>query len=148
MIRECPRGASSGQSTASVKSPSRQRAGLPPAMSAGRSFAPRQSETSRPAPSGRVFAAQAEEPAVVDDVVAGIVLIHGTRSRALFDTGASHSFISSSFAKTHDIEISDSADAWWVYAPEHTFSVHEECMACPVQVGDWIMPADLLVLSV
>ncbi|XP_020082447.1 uncharacterized protein LOC109706053 [Ananas comosus] len=79
-------------------------------MSARRSFVPRQSETPRPAPSGRVFAAQAKEPVVVDDVVAG----------------ASHSFISSSFAKTHDIEISDSANAWWVYAPEHTFSVHEE----------------------
>ncbi|XP_020109276.1 uncharacterized protein LOC109724754 [Ananas comosus] len=52
-----------------------------------------------------------------------------------------------SFAKTYGIEISDSSDAWWVYAPEHTFSVKEECAACPVQVGDWIMPADLLVLS-
>nr|CAD1829299.1 unnamed protein product [Ananas comosus var. bracteatus] len=101
----------------------------------------------RPAPSGRVFAAQAEDPAVVDDVVAGIVLLYGTRSRALFDTGASHSFISSSFAKTYNIEISDRPDAWWVYAPEHTFSVHEECAACPVQIGDWIMPADLLVLN-
>ncbi|XP_020102373.1 uncharacterized protein LOC109719935 [Ananas comosus] len=158
LSRECSTGPSSTQSAASVQSPFRQRAGLPPAMLAGRSFVPRQYETPRPAPSsrvdtprpapsGRVFAAQAEEPAVVDDVVAGIVLIYGTRSRALFDTGASHSFISSSFAKMHDIEISDSADAWWVYAPEHTFSVHEVCAACPVQIDDWIMPADLLVLN-
>lgn len=49
---------------------------------------------------------------MVDDVVAGIVLINGTRSRALFDTGASNSFINMSFAKTHSIEISESADAW------------------------------------
>ncbi|XP_020099005.1 uncharacterized protein LOC109717570 [Ananas comosus] len=123
MIRDCPRGASSAQSTASAQSPSRQRSGLPPAMSAGRSFVPRQyepprpassthTETPRSAPSGRVFAAQAEDPAVVDDVVAGIVLLYGIRSCALFDTGASHSFISSSFARTHDIEISDRPDAW------------------------------------
>lgn len=51
-----------------------------------------------------------------------------------------------SFAKTRGIAISESADAWWVYTPEHTFSV-KECAACPAQVGDWIMPADLHVLS-
>nr|CAD1824736.1 unnamed protein product [Ananas comosus var. bracteatus] len=79
--------------------------------------------------------------------MAGIVLINVTRTRALFDTGASNSFISMLFAKAHDIEISDSPDAWWVYAPEHTFGVEEECAACPVQISDWIMPADLLVLS-
>nr|CAD1817186.1 unnamed protein product [Ananas comosus var. bracteatus] len=102
---------------------------------------------SRAVSSSRVFAAQVEEPTVADDVVAGIVLINGTRTRALFDTGASNLFISMSFAKAHGIEISENADAWWVYAPEHTFSVKKECAACPVQIGDWIMPVGLLVLS-
>nr|CAD1829242.1 unnamed protein product [Ananas comosus var. bracteatus] len=69
-VRDCPRGASSAQPTASVQSPARQRAGSPPAMSAGHTFVPRQYEPPRPAPSGRVFAAQVEDPAVVDDVVA------------------------------------------------------------------------------
>nr|CAD1830082.1 unnamed protein product [Ananas comosus var. bracteatus] len=68
--RDCPRGASSAQPTASVQSPARQRAGSPPAMSAGHTFVPRRYEPPRPAPSGRVFAAQVEDPAVVDDVVA------------------------------------------------------------------------------
>ncbi|XP_020097653.1 uncharacterized protein LOC109716550 isoform X2 [Ananas comosus] len=88
IIRDCPRGASSAQSTASVQSPQRQRVGLPPAMSAGRTFVPRQYEpprpapstrmdAPRPAPSGRVFAAQTEDPAVVDDVVAGSRVCRG-----------------------------------------------------------------------
>ncbi|XP_020081012.1 uncharacterized protein LOC109704658 [Ananas comosus] len=81
--RDCPRGASSAQPTASVQSPARQRAGSPPAMSAGHTFVPRQYEPPRPAPSGRVFAAKVEDPAVVDDVVAGIVLLYSTRSRIL-----------------------------------------------------------------
>nr|CAD1825880.1 unnamed protein product [Ananas comosus var. bracteatus] len=147
LSRECPGGASPASSAASVQFAPRQLSGLPPAMSAGRSSVPRQPEGPRPAPSGQVFAAQVEQPAVADDVVAGIVLINGTRTRALFDTGASNSFINVSFAKAHDIEISDSPDAWWVYAPEYTFSVKEECAACQVQIGYWIMPADLLVLS-
>ncbi|XP_020082004.1 uncharacterized protein LOC109705663 [Ananas comosus] len=116
--RECPSWTSSAQTAASVQYTARQLAGLPPAMSAGRSSVLRQPEGSRVAPSGRVFAPQVEEPVVPDDVVAA-----------------------------HGIEVSDSPDAWWVYAPEHTFSVKEECMACPVQIGDWFMPADLLVLT-
>lgn len=66
---------------------------------------PRQFEGSRPAPSNRVFAAEVEGLVVVDDVVAGIVCINGIRSRALFDTGASHSFISQSFASMHGMEV-------------------------------------------
>nr|CAD1829420.1 unnamed protein product [Ananas comosus var. bracteatus] len=121
--------------------------GLPPIMSAGRSSAPQQPEAPRTAPSGRLYAAQAEDPAVPTDVVTGIILIKGIRARALFDTGASNSFIGMSFAKSHEIEMSDSPDPWWVYAPEHTFSVTKECLACPVQVGEWVMPVDLLVLK-
>nr|CAD1827475.1 unnamed protein product [Ananas comosus var. bracteatus] len=102
-------------------------------MLAGRASAPRQPKGSL-APSGRVFATQVEEPAVPDDVVAGIISINGTRASALFDTGASHSFIDASFAKTHGIEIIYSPDYWWVNAPEHSFSVHEECLAYPVQI--------------
>ncbi|XP_020082145.1 uncharacterized protein LOC109705769 [Ananas comosus] len=116
-------------------------------MSAGRSSVLRQPEGSRAAPSGRVFTTQVEEPAVPDDVVAGTVLIKGTRARALFDTGASHSFIGASFARPHGIEVLYSPDYWWVNAPEHSFSVHEECKACPVQIGEWIMLADFLVLN-
>nr|CAD1839593.1 unnamed protein product [Ananas comosus var. bracteatus] len=108
---------------------------------------PRQPEGSR-APSGRIFATQVEEqPAVPDDIVAGIILINGVRARALFDTGASHSFIDASFAKMHGMDIEHKYDYWWVNAPEHSFRVHDECLACPVQIDDWIMPVDLLVLK-
>nr|CAD1830101.1 unnamed protein product [Ananas comosus var. bracteatus] len=68
---------------------------------------------------------EVEEPVVVDDVIAGIVLIKGIISRALFDTGASHSFISRSFTSTHGIESTVSEDPWWVDALEHMFSVKE-----------------------
>lgn len=73
---------------------------------------------------------------MVDHIVAGIVLINRIRSRALFDTGASHSFISQTFASMHSMEVKVSKDAWWVDAPEHTFSVKEKCLACPIQIGD------------
>ncbi|XP_020082042.1 uncharacterized protein LOC109705703 [Ananas comosus] len=147
MSWDCPGGASPTSSATLAKYAPRQLAGLPPAMSAGRASAPRQPEGSR-ASSGRVFATQVEEQsAVPEDVVAGIILINGIRARALFETGASHSFIGASFAKTHGMEIVHNYDYWWVNAPEHLFRVHEQCLACPVQIGEWIMPANLLVLK-
>nr|CAD1835029.1 unnamed protein product [Ananas comosus var. bracteatus] len=145
--RECPRRVSPALTSASAPPAPRQFAGHQPVMSTGRAMVPRQAEGSRAAPSGPVYAAQVEEPAVADDVVAGIILVHSTRARALFDTGASNSFISKSFAKAHDIEISLCADSWWVDAPEHTFSIKDECRACRVQIGDWIMLVNLLVLN-
>lgn len=85
--------------------------GAPPsAASVGSALVPRQSEGPRSVPSGRVFAAQVEEPAAVDVVVAGIVLINGIRSRALFDTGASHSFICQSVTSIHGIEVQVNED--------------------------------------
>ncbi|XP_020081579.1 UBA domain-containing protein mud1-like [Ananas comosus] len=112
-------------------------------------MARRQPEVTRRAPSGRVFAAQAEEPAEAEEgnVVAGMVLVNGIRFRAMFDTGATHSFISRSFAEMRGIEVQLSGSTWRVDAPERSFIIRKECLACPVQVGSWIMPTRLLVLK-
>ncbi len=46
-----------------------------------------------------------EEEPTADDVVAGIISINDIQYRALIDTGASHSFISRSFALTHGLDV-------------------------------------------
>nr|CAD1837507.1 unnamed protein product [Ananas comosus var. bracteatus] len=112
-------------------------------------MAPRQLEVTRSASSGRVFAAQVEEPAEAEqrNVVAGMVLINGVRSRAMFDTGAMHSFISRPFTEMHSIEFQLSGSTWRVEGPGRAFVIRKECLACPVQVGNWIMPIRMLVLK-
>nr|CAD1820403.1 unnamed protein product [Ananas comosus var. bracteatus] len=52
---------------------------------------------------GRVFALTQHEGNTGGDVLAGIVTLSITCARAIFDTGASHSFISHSFACEHGI---------------------------------------------
>ncbi|XP_020109274.1 uncharacterized protein LOC109724753 [Ananas comosus] len=96
-------------------------------------MAQRQPEVIRSAPSGRVFAAQAEEPAEAEErnVVAG----------------ATHSFISRPFAQMHDIDIQLSGSTWRVEGPGRAFVIRKECLACPVQLGNWIMPTRMLVLK-
>ncbi|XP_020113258.1 uncharacterized protein LOC109727527 [Ananas comosus] len=68
-------------------------------------MAPRQPEMTRSAPSGWVFAAQAEEPVEVEE-------------RHVVAEG-----------------------------PERAFVIRKECSACPVQVGNWIMPIRMLMLK-
>ncbi|XP_020080886.1 uncharacterized protein LOC109704553, partial [Ananas comosus] len=152
IARDCPQGgALPALSIASAPAIPARYAMPPAAASAGRATAPRQLEPARSAPSGRMYAAQVqeEEPTEAEErnVVACMILVNGVRARALFDTGASHSFINRSFAQVHDIEISLGESVWRVEGPERAFHVRKRCLACPVQVGDWIMPVDLLVLK-
>lgn len=79
--------------------------------------------------------------------MAGIILLNGIKYRAFFDIGASYSFISRSFATTHGIDIVDTEHTIWVQIPEHAFCAKNVCCVSPVRIGDWIMPANLLVLN-
>ncbi|XP_020086721.1 uncharacterized protein LOC109709060 [Ananas comosus] len=74
MARDCPRKAPFALPVASAPAIPGHYGGAPPMVaSTGRALAPRQPEAARSAPSGRVYAAQVEEPAVADDVMAGMV---------------------------------------------------------------------------
>ncbi len=52
-----------------------------------------------------MYEAQAEEALAAENVVEGIILINSIRVLALFDFGASHSFIDRLFAELHGIEL-------------------------------------------
>nr|CAD1834690.1 unnamed protein product [Ananas comosus var. bracteatus] len=150
--RYCPVRASPAPSVASAAAtPAHYGGVLLAASSAGRAMVPRQSEATRSASSRRVFAAQtqAEEPAEADDrhILVGMVLINGVRSRAMFDTGATHSFISRSFARMHDIELQESKSTWRVSGPGRDFLVRKERSSCPVRLGDWIMSIRMLMFK-
>ncbi|XP_020081524.1 uncharacterized protein LOC109705190 [Ananas comosus] len=78
MSRQCPEGSPPVPSIASAPVPPRQFGGVTPtAVSAGPARAPRQLEATRSALSGRVFAAQVEEPAEFEahDVMAGMICL-------------------------------------------------------------------------
>nr|CAD1826060.1 unnamed protein product [Ananas comosus var. bracteatus] len=82
-----------------------------------------------------------------DRVVADIILISGIRTHTLFDTGTSHSFVNRAFASLYGLELGPLLYAREVQIPDHVLHVAECCWACPVQLGPWIMLADLLVLG-
>nr|CAD1837212.1 unnamed protein product [Ananas comosus var. bracteatus] len=148
MRAACPRAASPAPSSASAPSAPQQSYGAAPSYrQEDRSSVPRQSERRQQAPSGRVYAAQVEDSTAADRLVAGIILISSTRARTLFDTGASHSFVSRAFAQLHGLELGALSQAREVQIPDLVLQVVECCWSCPVQLDSWILPADLLVLG-
>nr|CAD1832745.1 unnamed protein product [Ananas comosus var. bracteatus] len=143
MRTECPRGSSPAPSTASAPAlPAASQRTPSTQYQPGRPTVQRQSEGFRQAPSGRLYAAQTEEAAAAEDVVAGIILLDGIRVRALFDTGASHSFIDWVFAELHGIPLVPLLHTGHVVVPDHVLDIREYCPSCPVRVGDWIMLVD------
>nr|CAD1840458.1 unnamed protein product [Ananas comosus var. bracteatus] len=78
----CPGRASPAPSVASAPATPREYGGVPSAaVFAQRAMMPRQSEMTRPAPSGRVFAAQLEEPAEVEE--RNVVVVSASRARKM-----------------------------------------------------------------
>ena len=66
----------------------------------------------------------------------------------LFDSGASHSFISSAFVKAHDIKVDIGNHEWHVRIPTGETQVSKAiCMRCPLTLGYLEMPADLVVMD-
>nr|CAD1844154.1 unnamed protein product [Ananas comosus var. bracteatus] len=144
---ECPRGLSPAPSSASAPAQPAASQGTPLARyQPGRSPVQRQSEGSRQAPSGLMYAAQTEEAAVAEDVVVGFILLNGIRVRTLFDTGASHSFIYRLFAELRGISLVTLLHPGHVVVPDHIFDIREFCPSCPVRIGNWLMSVDLLAL--
>nr|CAD1823370.1 unnamed protein product [Ananas comosus var. bracteatus] len=144
---DCPRGPAPAPSSASAPASPGPSQGTPSAhYQAGRPLIQLQTEGSRQATSGRMYVAQTEEAAAAENVVAGIILLNGIRVHALFDTGASHSFIDRLFAELHGIPFVSLLHPGRVVVPDHSLDIREFCPSCPVRVGDWIMPVDLLVL--
>ncbi len=85
-----------------------------------------------------------EEPAT-DDVVADIILLNDIKCMTLFNIGASHLFLSRTFA-TNGISILESIGIKRVQVSDHAFYIINYCPTCSVRMGDWIILADFLVL--
>ena len=81
------------------------------------------------------------------DVVGVIPLFSGFAS-ILFDSGASHSFVSSSFVKAHDLKMEVGIYKWHVWIPTGETQVSRAvCKRCPLTQGYLNMPTDLVVVE-
>ena len=101
----------------------------------------------RPA-AGRVFALTPIEPEEDALLVEGMILVYNTWVRVLFDTGATHSFISASCANALGLKSERVENLLLIESPMGTNSrVDRICKGCVITLADRALNVDLRILD-
>ncbi|RVW98093.1 Transposon Ty3-I Gag-Pol polyprotein [Vitis vinifera] len=129
---------------------------LPPAAQGTRATTTSQTRSSqgsnargrgRPA-AGRVFALTPTEPEEDALLVEGMILVYSTWVRVLFDTGATHSFISASCANALGLKSERVENLLLIESPMGTNSrVDRICKGCVITLADRALNVDLRILD-
>ncbi|XP_073045974.1 uncharacterized protein [Primulina eburnea] len=99
-------------------------------------------------PNARVFAITQEEADDANDVVAGTIFVNEMPAYVLFDSGATHSFISKRFTKKLGLTPELLVEPFRVATPTsktvETYRVHRKCKIC---INEHIFQAELIQLN-
>ncbi|RVW61725.1 Transposon Ty3-I Gag-Pol polyprotein [Vitis vinifera] len=97
---------------------------------------------------GRVFALTPTEPEEDALLVEGMILVYSTWVRVLFDTGATHSFISASCANALGLKSERVENLLLIESPMGTNSrVDRICKGCVITLADRALNVDLRILD-
>jgi len=96
---------------------------------------------------GQAYNLIAEEAEASGEVVARIILVHPVPVLSLFDSGASHCFISSRFTALHSIPLVCMGDQWKISTGNGVVITNKIYKACTVKLCDRELKADMFVLD-
>jgi hypothetical protein len=88
-----------------------------------------------------------DEAQQAQDVVLGMFLVSSHHATILFDFGASHSFITSSFVATHNLPIADMKDTMLVSTPGGEMRTKLICPAISISISGVDFPSNLILLD-
>jgi hypothetical protein len=97
--------------------------------------------------SGRLYHMNAEEAQEAPDVVLGMFSVNSIPARVLFDSGASHSFITEDFACTSKIQPISLKHVMIVQIPGSTTKARKICKDVPIRIHEIEFYANLIVLG-
>ena len=89
----------------------------------------------------------AEEAEKSPDVVLGMLPVNSILAKVLFDTGASHSFVSKSFAQTHELAIDHLPGNLTVKSPGAEMMSSMICHGNKIKIEGHIFLASLIILG-
>ena len=89
----------------------------------------------------------AEEAQEAPDVVLGMFSVNSVLARVLFDSGASHSFVTKEFACTNKIQPTKLKHVMIVQIPGSTTKARQICKAVPIRIHGIDFYANLIVLG-
>jgi hypothetical protein len=81
------------------------------------------------------------------EVVLGTLLVNSVFARVLFDTGASHSFVSTIFAQKHELPLDSLANDLMVYSPGAQMKTSKISHGNQILIGGYMFLASLIVLG-
>jgi hypothetical protein len=96
---------------------------------------------------GQAYNLTTDEADRSDDVVAGKVSIHSVPIMSLFDSGASHCFISSRFVDLHVVPSVKLKEEWEISTGNGIVTTNRMCKSCPVEICGRKMDANMFVLE-
>ncbi|KAI3437402.1 uncharacterized protein J3R85_005383 [Psidium guajava] len=103
--------------------------------------------TQRPSAQGRVYAITQEEASASKTVISGTLSLNGHKAYVLFDTGATHSFVSAQYVKLHDLDTELLVEPLVVTTPlRDSMLLTVGCRNCEITITDRSVEIDLIVL--
>ena len=81
-------------------------------------------------------------------MVTGIIPVSSIHASVLFDSGATHSFISTTFIRQHDIVCESMKTKLYIETPVGgILSTESMCKSCSIRIGERELSTDLVVLD-
>nr|CAE02842.3 OSJNBa0014F04.8 [Oryza sativa Japonica Group] len=108
---------------------------------------PAQSNSIAPAPKARVNHVAAAEAQDAPDVILGTFLVNSVPATVLFDSGATHSFLSMSFAGNHGMEIEDLRRPLMVSTPSNQALSLKRSPSVRIEIQGVSFLANLILLE-
>jgi hypothetical protein len=96
---------------------------------------------------GRLNHVTAEEAAEAPDIVLGTFLINSTPARVMFDSGASHSFVTENFVTKGKLEPTMMPRAMLVQIPGSVMKTKRNCIDVPIDIHGVSFKANLIILG-
>jgi hypothetical protein len=96
---------------------------------------------------GRVNHVTAEEAQEAKDVVLGTFLINSVPATVLFDSGASHSFITEQFVTKHDVLMSSMKTHLLISSPNGEMKSTYVCPQVNLKIREIDFEADLVIVT-
>ena len=88
-----------------------------------------------------------EEVEEQPDAVIGKFLVKSFTALVLFDTGASHSYISRGFVEKYSLPTRILKTPMLVSSPGAEYMVRQGCFQVPLSIGRHVFPTDLIILE-
>jgi hypothetical protein len=96
---------------------------------------------------GRVYYTQVATTPEGELVMIGTFLVANHPTAILFDSGASHTFMSKTFMDKHCIHSTESRDGFVIHSPRGQIFTNEVVFHVPVTLARWEFPTNMIVIK-